>query len=91
MKTPRRRRLLRGTRRVVCGTQEAVKQGRAVCGWQRHPALLERITRSMRQHVAAGGRRVRTRGQGEDGLRQPLAWSHVSDHCGLPHASLRQP
>jgi IS1 family transposase len=91
MKTTRRRRLMHVTRRVVFGTQEAVNQGLSVCGWQMNTSLIERINLSMRQHVAAVGRRISTIGKGEDGLRQQLALSHVYDNFVLPHASLRQP
>src|SRR5262249_40351693 len=46
---------------------------------------------SLRQHVAAIGRRATTLCKGEDGLRQQLALYHVSHNFVLPHASLRQP
>jgi hypothetical protein len=36
-------------------------------------AIIERVNLSMRQHVAAVGRRVSTLCKGEDGLRQQLA------------------
>ena len=45
----------------------------------------------MRQRVAAGGRRVHTLGQGEDGLQYQLAVFHVYHNFVLPHTSLRQP
>jgi len=51
---------------------------------------MARVNRSRRQHVAAVGRRVTTLGQGEQGVRQQLAWYHVYYHVCLPHASLRQ-
>ena len=50
-----------------------------------------RINRTIRQHVAAVGRRVSTLCKGEDGLRQQLALYHVYYNFCLPHASLRQP
>jgi hypothetical protein len=40
--------------------------------------------------VAAIGRRVNTRCQGEDGLPQQLALVHGYHNFVLPHASLRQ-
>ena len=46
---------------------------------------------TIRQHVAAVGRRVTTLCKGEDGLRQPLAVYHMDDNCCVPHASLRVP
>lgn len=91
IKTTRRRRLIRVTRRVGFGTQEAVSQVLSVCGWQINTSLIERINLSIRQHVAAVGRRVSTICKGEDGLRQQLALYHVYYNFVLPHASLRQP
>ena len=73
IKTVRRRRLVRLSRRVVFGTLEAVEQVLATCGWQINTAFIERMNLSIRQHVAAVGRRVSTLCKGEDGLRQQLA------------------
>jgi hypothetical protein len=53
--------------------------------------LIERVNLSIRQHVAAVGRRVSTLCKGEDGLRQQLALYHVYYNFCLPHASLRKP
>ena len=77
VKTMRRRRLVRVKHRVVFGTLEAVQQVLAVCGWQINTAFIERVNLSIRQHVAAVGRRVSTLCQGEDGLRQQLALYHA--------------
>ena len=52
---------------------------------------MERINLTIRQHVAAVGRRVSTLCQGEDGMRQQLALYSVYYNFCLPHASLRQP
>ena len=52
---------------------------------------MERINLSLRQHVAAIGRRVATLCKGEEGLRQQLAVYHMYYNFVLPHASLRQP
>ena len=69
-----------------------VKQVLAACGWQINTAFMERLNLTIRQHVAAVGRRVTTLCKGEDGLT-PAA-GLVSDRtitfC-LPHASLRLP
>ncbi len=46
---------------------------------------------SLRQHVAAVGRRVSTRCKGEEGWQQQRVLSQVYDNCCLPHASLRHP
>ena len=91
VKTMRRRRLVRVRHRVVFGTLEAVQQVLAACGWQINPAFVERITLSIRQHVAAVGRRVTTLCKGEDGVHQQLALYHVYHNFCLPHTSLRQP
>jgi hypothetical protein len=76
---------------VVFGTREAVAQVLAAWGWQIQTACIERVNLSMRQHVAAVGRRVATLCKGEDGLRQQLALYHGYYNFCLPHASLRQP
>jgi len=90
VKTVRRRRLVRVSHRVVFGTLEAVQQVLAVCGWQINTAFIERVNLSMRQPVAAVGRRVTTLCKGEDGLRQQLALYHVYHNFCLPHAGVRQ-
>jgi len=91
VKTVRRRRLVRVSHRVVFGTLEAVNAVLAPLGCQINTAFIERLNLSMRQHVAAVGRRVSTLCQGEDGMRQQLALDHVYYNFCLPHASLRQP
>src|SRR6266853_6590318 len=91
IKTVRRRRLVRVCHRVVFGTVEAVHQVLAAHGWQINTAFIERVNLSIRQHVAAVGRRVTTLCKGEDGLRQQLALYHVYYNFCLPHASLRLP
>jgi IS1 family transposase len=90
IKTVRRRRLVRVSHRVVFGTLEAVQQVLAVCGWQINTAFVERLNLSLRQQVAAIGRRVSTLCKGEEGLHQQLALYHVYYNFCLPHASLRQ-
>jgi len=90
VKSYRRRRIVAVKHRVVFGTLEAVQQVLAACGWQINTAFIERLNLSMRQHVAAVGRRVTTLCTGEDGLQQQLALYHVYDNFVLPHASLRQ-
>ena len=87
----RRRRLVRVRHRVVFGMLAAVQQVLASCGWQINTAFVERLNLSLRQHVAAIGRRVSTLCKGEDGLGQQLALYHVYYNFVLPHATLRQP
>jgi IS1 family transposase len=91
IKTVRRRRLVRVRQRVVFGTLEAIQQVLAARGWQINTAFIERLNLSIRQHVAAVGRRVSTLCKGEDGIQQQLALYHVYYNFCLPHASLRHP
>jgi hypothetical protein len=88
--TVRRRRLVAVPPRVVCGTLEAVQQGRAPGGGQSKTACVERRNLPIRQQGAAGGRRGSPRCQGADGGRPQLAWSQAYDHFCRPQASLRQ-
>jgi len=90
VKTVRRRRLVRVRHRVVFGTLAAIEQVLAAYGWQSNTAFVERINLTIRQHVAAVGRRVSTLCKGEDGIQQQLALYHVYYNFCLPHASLRQ-
>jgi hypothetical protein len=91
VKTVRRRRLVRVSHRVVFGTLEAIHDVLAPHGWHINTAFVERINLSIRQHVAAVGRRVSTLCKGEDGLRQQLVLYHTYYNFCLPHTSLRQP
>ena len=91
IKTVRRRRLVRVRHRVIFGTLAAMEQVLAAHGWHINTAFVERLNLSIRQHVAAVGRRVSTLCKGEEGLRQQLALYHVYDNFCLPHASVRQP
>jgi hypothetical protein len=91
IKTMRRRRLVEVTHRVVFGTPAAVGQVLVACGWQINTSFVERLNLSLRQHVAAIGRRTSTLCKGAEGLRQQLALFHVYHNFVLPHASLRQP
>ena len=91
IKTTRRRRLVRVSHRVVFGTFEAVQQVLAACGWQINTAFVERLNLTIRQHVAAIGRRVSTLCKGEEGLDQQLALYHSYYNFCLPHGSVRQP
>jgi IS1 family transposase len=91
IKTVRRRRLVRVRHRVIFGTLEAIQQALAACGWQINTAFVERVNLTIRQHVAAVGRRVATLCKGEDGLRHHLALYHTYYNFCLPHASLRHP
>jgi hypothetical protein len=87
----RRRRLVHVRHRVVFGILASVRQVLASSGWQINTAFIERVNLSIRQQVAAAGRRVATLCKGETGVRQQLAWYHVYDNFCLPHARLRLP
>ena len=90
VKTMRRRRIVEVKHRVVFGTKAAVAQVLAACGWQINTAFVERLNLSLRQRVAAIGRRSATPCKSEDGLRQHLALFQVYHNFVLPHTSLRQ-
>jgi len=77
LKIVRRRRLGRVTHRVVFGALAAIEPVLAAHGWQINTAFIERVNLTIRQHVAAVGRRVLTLCKGEDGLRQQLALYHT--------------
>jgi IS1 family transposase len=91
IKPVRRRRLVRVRHRVVFGTLEAVEQVLAACGWHVNTAFVERLNLTLRQHVAAIGRRVTTLCKHEEGIQQQLALYHMYYNFCLPHASLRHP
>ena len=90
VKSYRRRRLVGIKHRVVFGTQLAIEQVLAACGWTINTAFVERLNLDIRQRVAAIGRRVNTLCQGEAGLQQQLVLFQVYHNFVLPHASLRQ-
>ena len=91
VKQYRRHRLVGVRHRVVFGTLAGVTHVLASRGWQINTAFIERVNLTIRQHVAAVGRRVIALCKGEGGLRQQLALYHVYYNFCLPHASLRQP
>ncbi len=90
VKTVRRRRLVRVRHRVACGSLETVKAVLAPLGWQSNTAFVERLNLTMRQHIAAVGRRVSALCKGEDGLQQQLSVFHCYANFCLPHTSVRQ-
>jgi hypothetical protein len=91
VKTVRRRRLVNVKHRVVFGSLEAVNHLLAPLGWHINTAFVERLNLSIRQHVAAVGRRVSTLCKHEAGLRQQLVLYQVYYNFCLPHASIRLP
>jgi IS1 family transposase len=91
IKIMRRRHLIEVQHRVVFGTTSAVDRVLSACGWQINTSFVERINLSLRQRVAAIGRRATTLCKGEVGLCQQLSLFQVYHNFVLPHASLRQP
>ena len=98
IKTVRRRRLVRVTHRVIFGTCEAVQQVLAAYGWQINTAFVERINLSLRQHVAAIGRRATTLCKGEDGyssnwrcIRPTITFACLMSLCASLWRSLSPP
>jgi hypothetical protein len=91
VKSYRRRCMVRVHHRVVFGTLAGVKQVLASRGWQINTAFIERANLSIRQPVAAIGRRVMTVCTGEDGVCRQLALYQTYHNWCLPHASLRLP
>ena len=91
VKSYRRRRIVGVKHRVVFGTQLAIEQVLATCGWTINTAFVERLNLDIRQRVAAIGRRVNTLCQGEAGVRDQVALFQTYHNFVLPHASLRQP
>src|SRR5216117_2076352 len=91
VKSYRRRRIVGVTHRVVFGTQLAIEQVVATCGWTINTAFVERLNLDIRQCVASVGRRVNTLCQGEEGLLDRLVLFQTYHNFVLPHASLRQP
>jgi hypothetical protein len=84
VKSYRRRRIVGGKHRVVFGTQLAIEQILAVCGWTINTAFIERLNLDLRQCVAAIGRRVNTVCQGEEGLRDRLVLFQTYHNFVLP-------
>ena len=89
VKPYRRRRVVRVRHRAVFGTPERVTQVLASTGWQINTAFVERVNLTIRQHVAAVGRRVITLCKSDAGLCHQLALYHTYYNFCVPHTSLR--
>ena len=76
---------------MVFGTVAGVHRVLATTGWQIDTAFIERVNLTIRQHVAAVGRRVITLCKGETGLRHQCSLYQTYHNFCLPHASLRLP
>ena len=91
VKTVRRHRLVRVSHRVVFGTLAAIHDVLAPHGWHINTAFVERLNLTIRQHIAAVGRRVSTLCKGEDGLRQQVAVFHCYYNFCLPTRAYARP
>jgi len=74
---------------VVYGSVAAVKAALARLGWKINTAFIERWNRTLRQHVAALGRRAAGLAKTKKGLRLQtmISWAYYN-FC-LPHTTLR--
>jgi len=90
IKGRRRRRLVEVKRQVGIGTQAAVDQVLAPCGWQISTAFIERLNLSLRQRVVGIRRRSASPCKSGAGLSHQLVLFQVYHNFVLPHASLRQ-
>jgi hypothetical protein len=87
----RRRRVVRRHYRLVFGSLVGVTPVVAAQGGQINTACSARVHLTIRQHVAAVGRRVPTLCTRAAGLHQQLALCPTSDTFGWPHTSVRLP
>lgn len=76
---------------MVYGTLACAEQILKRTGWQIGTAFVERLNLTMRQHVAAIGRRVITIAQSDSGLQHQLSLFQLYDNVCLPHDGLRRP
>ena len=90
VKTCRRRRLVKLIQRAVFGSRNEIDRVLAGHGWQINTAFIERLNLTLRQHIAAIGRRVITLAKSEAGLRHQLHVFQAYYNFCLPHASLRR-
>ena len=88
VKQCRRRRLVKLIQRVVFGGDNEIKGVLAAYGWTINTAFVERLNLTLRQHVAALGRRVSTLAKTEAGLLAQLHLFQLYYNLCLPHTSL---
>jgi IS1 family transposase/transposase-like protein len=84
-----RRRIVKVSKHVVYGTIEGVQAVLEPRGWQINTAFIERINLTIRQHVAALGRRTNTLAKTDAGLQRQCVLAHAYYNFVLPHHSLR--
>ncbi len=90
-KVYRRRRLARVAHRVVVGTGEQLRAALRALGLsgRLNTAFVERVNLTLRQGVAALGRRTWPTAQTGRGLRDQIAWWRGYYHFVRPHHALR--
>jgi IS1 family transposase/transposase-like protein len=91
IKKRRRRRLVHVTQRIVYGTLARAEQLLRPTGWGINTAFVERLNLTIRQHVAAIGRRVITIAKSDAGLHHQLSLFQLYYNVCLPHDGLRKP
>jgi IS1 family transposase len=87
----RGRRLVRVTPVLRCGTREAFRRALMARGWSGrvNTAFVERVNLTLRQSVAALGRRTWSTARGTPRLAAHLEWWRAYYHFVRPHRSLR--
>jgi IS1 family transposase len=87
----RRRRLVRVTPVLRCGTREGFRRALVALGWSGrvNTAFVERVNLTLRRSVAALGRRTWSTAQGTPRLVAHLEWWRAYYHFVRPHRSLR--
>ncbi len=90
-KVYRRRRIVRVAHRVVVGTGEQLRVALRALGLsgRLNTAFVERVNLTLRQGVAALGRRTWSTAQTAAGLRAQVAWWRGYYHFVRPHHALR--
>jgi len=83
----RRRRLVEGTHRIICGAAQAIESILAKRGGTSNTRCVERLPLDCRQQVAAIGRRGNTVCKHEAGWRPQLALFQGYPNGVWPHAS----
>jgi IS1 family transposase/transposase-like protein len=81
------------TKRAIFGSLEAIEAALQLSGISQviNTAFIERLNLTIRQHVAALGRKVNDLAKTISGLRDQLSLARAYHNFCLPHASLRLP
>jgi IS1 family transposase len=81
------------TKRIIFGCPEAIEKILQASGMSRviNTAFIERLNLTIREHVAALGRKVQDIAKSIAGLRNQLSLAQAYHNFCLPHSSLRVP